>query len=211
MVTVEQFSLFERLFKYYNKALFQNQLKDCLINMSRKKGAAGLFEPEMWISSQKEHYHEINISPQCLEMESIEWHGVFVHNMVHLWQYDFGKPSRKGYHNKEWAQKMEEIGLIPSSTGKPSVKRTGQKVSQYHNPVGLFINAFNKLQKKESWYKPLPVLGSEDSGGKQFRTKFRCPFCGQNAWGKPTLFVICGKCGKKLEPQNSTARRQKGG
>ena len=35
------------------------------------------------------------------------------HEMAHLWQHHFGTPSRTGYHNKEWAAKMREIGLIP--------------------------------------------------------------------------------------------------
>lgn len=37
-----------------------------------------------------------------------------VHEMVHLWQYEFGKPSHRTYHNKE-ADKMA-IGLMPSNT-----------------------------------------------------------------------------------------------
>ena len=32
--------------------------------------------------------------------------------MCHQWQQHFGKPSRNGYHNKQWADKMESVGLI---------------------------------------------------------------------------------------------------
>jgi hypothetical protein len=40
-----------------------------------------------------------------------------VHEMVHVWQETYGNPSRRGYHNRQWAEKMREVGLQPSSTG----------------------------------------------------------------------------------------------
>jgi len=68
-----------------------------------------------------------------------------VHEMVHAWQFHFGKPGRRGYHNKEWADKMEAIGLMPSSTGKPGGARTGEKMADYAIPGGLFMQATDKL------------------------------------------------------------------
>jgi hypothetical protein len=65
--------------------------------------------------------------------------------MVHLWQQDFGHPSRAAYHNKEWGWKMEEVGLIPSDTGEPGGKRTGQNMHHYINPAGTFKTAFDRL------------------------------------------------------------------
>ena len=50
-----------------------------------------------------------------------------VHEMTHLQQQHFGKPSRSGYHNKEWGLLMRAVGLIPSSTGEPGGKETGQR------------------------------------------------------------------------------------
>jgi hypothetical protein len=46
-----------------------------------------------------------------------------VHEMAHVWQHAHGKPSRNGYHNKEWAAKMDERGLIPSDTHPPNPAR----------------------------------------------------------------------------------------
>jgi len=48
MITSEQFTKLETLFDYYNKELFNGKLNDCLINMSRKKGANGFFAAERW-------------------------------------------------------------------------------------------------------------------------------------------------------------------
>lgn len=33
-----------------------------------------------------------------------------VQEMVHLWQHHFGKPGRRRYLNKQWADKMDSLG-----------------------------------------------------------------------------------------------------
>ncbi len=47
--------------------------------------------------------------------------------------------------NEEWADKMEHIGLMPSSTGKPGGSRTGEKMADYAIEGGLFMQATDKL------------------------------------------------------------------
>jgi hypothetical protein len=56
-----------------------------------------------------------------------------VHEMVHVWQQHCGTPSKRGYHNKEWATKMKSVGPQPSSTGMVGGKETGQRMSHYCN------------------------------------------------------------------------------
>jgi hypothetical protein len=56
-----------------------------------------------------------------------------------------GKPSRACYHNTEWADKMESIGLMPSSTGHPGGRRVGQHVSDYVIAGGPYALATQKL------------------------------------------------------------------
>ena len=46
-----------------------------------------------------------------------------------------------GNTNKEWAAKMREIGLIPSDSGQPGGKDTGQKVTHYVEESGRFDRA----------------------------------------------------------------------
>jgi hypothetical protein len=48
---------------------------------------------------------------------------------------------RRNYHNKEWAVKMREVGLIPTDTGQPGGKDTGQKVTHVIEPGGRFEQA----------------------------------------------------------------------
>jgi len=52
-----------------------------------------------------------------------------VHEMVHHWQGHFGKPGRGRYHNHQWADKMEALGLVPTHTGLPGGRKVGQLVT----------------------------------------------------------------------------------
>ena len=56
--------------------------------------------------------------------------------MAHVWQETMGEPSRRGYHNRQWAEKMREVGLQPTSTGEPGGMETGQAVTHYIIPEG---------------------------------------------------------------------------
>ena len=103
---------------------------------------------------------------------------------------------RKSYHDKEWAAKMKEIGLHPSSTGAPGGKETGQHVSHYVIAGGAFAVAFAKLQA--SGFTLRWQSRTDDDPQRKAKTasktKYTCPGCGQNAWAKPGAMLICGVC-----------------
>ena len=89
---------------------------------------------------------EIALNPSHFRARTTEQNlSTLVHEMVHLWQHHFGKPSRTGYHNKEWAAMMKAVGLIPSDTGAPGGKETGQHVSHYIEADGAFDRACAEL------------------------------------------------------------------
>lgn len=157
-----------------------------------------------------------------MNREDIEWHSTLVHEMCHLWQEDFGKPSRGGYHNRQWADKMVQVGLMPTDTGEPGGKQTGQYVTHYIIPDGRFEQVFKTLSSEDLQnlrlrYKPtlaalsakLVRIGSSggDDGGEPEagaggddesrsgkRKKYTCG-CGCNVWGKSGLLLKCGLCG----------------
>jgi predicted SprT family Zn-dependent metalloprotease len=203
IVATTQFTILDGLYDYYNNNLFNGKLKSCMINMSRQRRENGFFISSNWKNAVKggEKVHEISLNPDYLDRPEIEWHSTLVHEMVHLWQNDYGKPSRTRYHNRQWAQKMEEIGLIPSSTGEAGGKKTGQNMTHYIPHTGLFIEAFNRLKEKRLKYVPLPLLepGKNKASNKNAnKTKYECP-CGNNVWGKPGLNLICADCSKTFE------------
>ena len=63
MITENIYTLLPYLYNYYNKALFQGKLPDCLINICRKKGKPGFFASKRWGGENYEIIHEINITP----------------------------------------------------------------------------------------------------------------------------------------------------
>ena len=130
-----------------------------------------------------------------------------VHEMAHLWQHHFGKPSRSTYHNREWAAKMDTLGLCPSDTGQPGGKRTGQSMSHYVVAGGPFAQACAALLAEGfaiSWRDRARAHAPGKRPGKAgVRTKYTCPDCGLNAWAKPEAVLLCGACEVALEPEEA--------
>jgi len=196
MVTNEQYQTFDSLFDYYNRELFGGELPDCMIVTVRYKNHTGFFKPGKWknkLTEVEPFIHEINLNPAYFDMEDVKCHAVLVHEMVHLWQYDHGKPTRRNYHNREWSQRAEKAGLMPSSTGRPGGKKTGELMSQYVISDGLFIDAFNRLIDRQYKYMPSTFPGRDKAAKTGSRIKYTCP-CKSNVWGKSGLSITCNVC-----------------
>jgi hypothetical protein len=129
--TSQTYSGLYKAFAFFNGALFAGELPDCLITMQRSKRSYGHFAGERFAHrTGGTVIDEIALNPRSfIDRSHAEIISTLVHEMAHCWQDHRGKPGRRGYHNKEWAAKMQAIGLTPSHTGKPGGKRTGQSVS----------------------------------------------------------------------------------
>lgn len=128
----ELYNSLDSAYRYFNKALFSDQLPEIIFTVQRQKGVMGYFAPERWAERGGRRCHEIAINPSYIaQSRLIEIMQTLVHEMVHCWQYSFGKPGSGHYHNKEWALKMIEVGLMPSDTGEPGGKIVGQVMSDY--------------------------------------------------------------------------------
>ena len=151
MITTIQFKTLDDLYQFYNDAIFNGELSECIVNMSRHGGAFGFFAANRWRGDgqEKKVVHEISINPDFMNREDRDWHSTLVHEMCHLWQEDFGRPSRGGYHNSQWADKMIQVGLMPSDTGEAGGKRTGQSITHYIIPGGKFEQVFNTLSRED--------------------------------------------------------------
>lgn len=120
------------------------------------------------------------------------------HEMCHHHQALYGSPSRNGYHNREWADLMESIGLVPSDTGEEGGKQTGQKMSHYIEDGGLFDQVCDQLVS-EGFYLGFESVPALKGKGRKDKVKYTCSSCGANIWGKPELQVICGACESAFE------------
>jgi len=220
----------EKAFDFFNEKLFEGALPDCLITLQRKTRTYGYFAPGRFVHRGGDTTDEIAMNPSYFSAVPIEEiMQTLVHEMAHQWQEYFGTKGRRGYHNKEWGDKMEEIGLMPSSTGKPGGAKTGDQMMDYIIEGGRFETYLNQLLSDDftiSWSDRHPPMdqikqmikeqGVEalqdklESWGvtvseneevvpsfevpKPTRVKFTCPSCNANAWGKPSLNMLCLDC-----------------
>lgn len=196
--TGAQFKAYEGLFGYFNRKLFAGELPACILNFSRANRAFGFFAPERWEhnASGAKGTHEISINPTTLKTRRpIEVASTLAHEMCHLWQHTKGKPSRSGYHNREWAGKMEMIGLQPTSDGTPTGARVGQHMTHLIVPGGRFELAFKELPPELllPWScSPEPTASKAPAARN--KVKYSCDGCDANVWGKPGLSINCGDC-----------------
>lgn len=148
-------------FDHYNHRLFGGTLPACLITMQREKRTYGYFSSRRFVHRlDMSMTDEIAINPSYFGVvPMLEILQTMVHEMCHLWQEHFGKPGRRRYHNKEWADKMEAIGLMPSSTGRPGGARTGEHIMDYAMAGGAFMRATEELLTRDfciSWADRFP-------------------------------------------------------
>lgn len=161
--TEEFYGLLNRAFDHFNEELFAGSLPQCLLTVQRESNTMGYFSPERWANRQGRKAHEIAMNPAYFASHTlVEVMQTLVHEQCHLWQQVFGKrKSRHGYHNREWAGKMESMGLMPSDSGEPGGKKTGQQMSDYPVSGGPFVKACGRLVEKGfeiSWVDRIPAV-----------------------------------------------------
>lgn len=138
----------EQAYDHFNRLLFDGELPAVIITLQRKKGARGYCSRLRFANrdSQGQKATEIAMNPAYFGVRTIrETLSTLTHESCHVWQFHFGQPGRRGYHNKEWADKMEAIGLMPSDTGEPGGARTGEHMTHYIIPGGPFDRACDAL------------------------------------------------------------------
>ncbi len=162
--TREAYTAIEFLYDFFNRELFSGQLPACLFTFQRQPRVMGYFSRKRWINQDQTYVDELAINPEYFYGSPLEeLCQTIVHEQCHVWQYHFGTPSRTGYHNKEWADKMEALGLMPSTTGLPGGGRVGQKMDDYILASGPLHEAIKTLSNqgfKLSWVDTIPAFRS---------------------------------------------------
>lgn len=200
--TQQTYQTLNLAYEFFNKELFDGKLPSCLITMQRKAKSFGYFSPERFITRKKgdSYFHEIALNPGTFNGRKDEdIISTLVHEMTHLWQQEFGKPPRKNYHNREWSEKMETLGLIPSNTGEEGGAKTGQSMSHYIADGGKFHQLIQKFFETNEplQYEDKPVLSL--AAKKKNKVKYTCHTCGLNSWAKPGANLMCGDDKEKME------------
>ena len=202
MKPMETYDVLREAFAFFNKELFGGKLSDSMILLHRHRSAFGYFWADRFgQNGSKTTVHEIALNPSHIRVRKPkETFSTLVHEMLHQYQQEHGKPPKGAYHNKQWAEMMKDVGLHPSDTAKPGGAETGRYVSHYIVPEDPYDRAYEKFSKKYdmSLFGDLPDP-KKKGRGKTSKFKFVCPDCGQNAWAKVTAKLVCGDCDLDME------------
>jgi hypothetical protein len=190
-----------RAHAFFNERLFaRERLPKTLFTINRRAGVYGYYSPQRFGRREgTDVVDEIGINPTPLRTRSTEEVlSTVLHEMVHEWQTHFGASPKRHYHNREWADAMEERGLMPSSTGQFGGKRTGVGMSHYIIENGFAPAAAEFIsQAGELPYVDLIDEGKRGRGKDTSKTKYACPQCEQAAWGAH-LEIDCRRCGAPM-------------
>ena len=186
----------ESIYHELNNWLFDGILPPVMITFQRSKRFKGYaskhrFERRYLVDGDPERVDEVALNPDLFREKDIDIVSTLLHEMAHIWQFHFGKQTRPAYHDKEWAAKMEEVGLTPSDTGLPGGKKTGQRVSHYITHGGAFETLYLQRFAGRIFlnYTSIPI--DAQKAKKAEKTKYTCPICGANAWGRPNMRIVC--------------------
>jgi hypothetical protein len=122
--------------------------------------------------------------------------------MCHQWQHDLGKKFlRSTYHDTEWAGKMVQVGLIPSDTGEPGGRPTGQRMSHYIDRHGRFMEAVRRMPREVvlPWRSIGPKELDKPKKPRAKKQVFICPGCRTRIWCEEAdLSASCDDCGERF-------------
>ncbi|TNV16084.1 SprT family zinc-dependent metalloprotease [Buttiauxella sp. B2] len=152
---IQAYAELQQAYDYFNTTLFENALPDLLLTLQRGKRTFGYFAPERFTGQS--NISELAMNPDYFGGRSLaDTLSTLVHEQCHVWRHYIPiKNCRGGYHDRVWGKKMEEIGLMPSNTGMPGGKKTGQQMTHYIIRGGHFQTAVYDLLKNGfsiSWY-----------------------------------------------------------
>lgn len=219
-----QHDALQHAYDYFNELLFYKKLPPCLItisNVSPRASVGGFAIPSMWTyekESDRQTIHQIAITTRGFRGTAKNIFSILVHEMVHVWQFEYGTPGRHRYHTKEWVFKMKEVGLIPiSANGKGTGERVGHAVEE----GGRFDETFEKIpetyllpftsftgEKEPVRLANTPINKQKDihTPTKRNRNKstYLCNGCKTRIWAKPALTSIrCDTCDLLFEELTS--------
>jgi predicted SprT family Zn-dependent metalloprotease len=196
-ITEREYRAFQAAYDFFNAELFDGCLPHVLVTFQRNAKARGYFAANRFAGRiDKTTAHELAMNPDLFSERTDESIlSTLAHEMAHVWQQTHGRVPRTAYHDRQWAAKMKEIGLYPSTTGQPGGMETGQSVSHFIIPEGAYARAYAELAAtgfRLNWQsRPFSADRKKKSASK---TKYTCPTCGTNAWAKPQTALICGTC-----------------
>lgn len=219
--TPETYDPLETLYDEANTTLFDGQLPSCLITLQRHPKAFGFFSLAKFAKGGEWKADEIALNPsRLIDCTTLDLLVVLVHQMIHIWQAYFGHPGRGGYHNRQFAEQAKTMGLMPSDTGEPGGKETGDRISHYVREGGTFhafavamerrgvgLNWMEVTERRDNYRANDPVGETRSKSGKRVRYVCKLDHTDDRGVVGPLIVLAraraniqCGEHGVRMEP-----------
>lgn len=196
-----------------------NQCKSCVTAFVQ---ADALYNKS---SNKKLQYLALN--PKYFDRSNSEILATICHELCHVYENQYVHIARNGYHDRIWADLMQDCGLEPVYLNK-SKTAVSTKITEggvFEQLVEKFTdengeNFFDIVEySQEVERKTLIALGLADSdleddlpkadnAGKTIKkynrnkVKYTCHSCGIKVWGKSGLNIQCNDCGEDFTEED---------
>lgn len=208
--TTDFYALILSLYTRVNKELWNSRLPgNVLFAVNTHPCAIGHYAHRRWQRSDGSYAHEIAFHGGYLRADGgLQCLQTLVHECCHLWQYTYGNPGKRGYHNKEFAAEMRRVGLQAVNVGAGPGTETGYRVSDVVIQGGGVDRLYTALMAEGyevTWahalQRALAPLDLEQirRAKRRSKTKYSCQICRLNAWAKPGVRLVCGECSVVLK------------
>ena len=186
-------------------------LPDIVVSLNNRCGkrVAAYVNPEyMYDRVKQDKVHYLAINTDYLDRDAGETLATIYHELCHVYECTYIHIPRNGYHSKAWEALMTEAGLRPvyQNKAKTSVGTEIMEGGEFEAFVKGFLEEHGGFLlpvrykedmevRKPEGNQDRPVADNADRERKTYnrnKTKYKCPLCGANVWGKPQLVLFCG-------------------
>jgi hypothetical protein len=180
---------YEDAFNYFNEALFEGKLPECILTFNAKGRSWGYLKRKSWLCGAGTDLHEICLNPYLLTRDDDMIFQLLVRCMVGLWQHAYGEPSRvERYCSTEFTAKMAEIGLPCEEPCGLNVKHKVDENGRYARIRPRAVNQFFSLKNQVQM-----------ETARKTRIKYECPACGFSAMASAGGKLFCHTEGCNVE------------
>lgn len=149
----------------------------------------GHFWAKTWKDGGERRHEIVFYADLCLAEGIEQVVQTLLHEMVHLWQQEHGKPGRNNHHNKEWHREAQRVGLV--TEGKKGYTTAGEG----------FKTALADLKPSD---EAIPHRDPpKRAKGKMKLWMCACPTPFKIRVAREGFAATCDLCGSPFEPQES--------
>lgn len=194
----------EKVFRLLNTDFFDDQLEMPIITIQSTPRAYGHYSVSpIWTVSGEETRHEINIGAGTLDRDIEYTVATLLHEMCHMYNDTVLKVqdcSRGGtYHNKQFKQTAESVGLIVTKSDKYGYAHTAPS----DDLIAWILNVdLQEIKINRNEQCGIRVTGGKTGSsaaatGKQTGShsiKYTCPTCGNSVRATKKVNIACMDC-----------------